>query len=122
MVRYKKRFFLVSFSPVSSSAFPDSKATIHIAVKNKIKELFGDYGLGVSSSQGGLKTIHWNPDIGVAIFQVRHEFREYLGASIPFLTELKGVKGVPRLLYTGATIRHCKMRLEKHLKKETFFI
>ncbi|XP_040566798.1 uncharacterized protein Pop5 [Lepeophtheirus salmonis] len=116
MVRYKKRYFLVQFTPISSNAFPEQKFTLNQILRDKINELFGDYGLGAASCNGGLRTLQWTPDIGIGIFQSRHEAREYLGAAIPFLTDLRGVKAVPRLLYTGATIRHCKMALEAYLK------
>ncbi|CAB4063572.1 AGMO [Lepeophtheirus salmonis] len=69
MVRYKKRYFLVQFTPISSNAFPEQKFTLNQILRDKINELFGDYGLGAASCNGGLRTLQWTPDIGIGIFQ-----------------------------------------------------
>ena len=66
----------------------------------------------------GLRTIYCNAHTHVAIIKCRHGPHRLVGSSLPFLTSLNKEKVVPKLLYTGATIKHCFKRIEIYQRKQ----
>ena len=62
----------------------------------------------------GLRTIYSNAETRLCLIQSRHGPHRLLASSLPFLTKIKNEKVVPKLIYTGATIRNCyKVRFLK---------
>jgi len=118
MVRYKKRYFVVQFdrqndvfNETTANARPlDIKDDILVnAIKEVVEEMHGDFGR--ASVATGLRTIYCNPETKICLIQCRFGPHKIIGSSLPFLTKLKADKVVPRLIYTGATIKNCYKRI-----------
>ena len=129
MVRVKKRYFVIQMelardiakknfkrALASQKELQLSDAVLASAIKELVQELHGDHG-SASVSQG-LRAIYCNSATRLVLLQVRHGPHRIVGSVLPFLTKIKDEKIVPRLLYTGATVRNCYRFMEKHQKKE----
>ncbi len=81
-----------------------------------MQELHGDFG--VASVIKGLNCIYANPDTGLCVVQARHGPHRLVASCLPFLTRIQNERVVPRLIYTGATIRCCYLRMEKFQRAE----
>lgn len=56
----------------------------------------------------GLRTIYCNPETRLCLLQCRHGPHRLVASSLPFLDKIgEEDKLIPRLIYTGATIRNC---------------
>jgi RNase P/RNase MRP subunit POP5 len=134
MVRFKKRYFVVQldrerdiFDPAVSSekkkqfykprAYQDSKPLdipdrlLANAVKDLVQKIHGDFGRAAITT--GLRTIYCNPETHLVLIQCRHGPHRLVASCLPFFTKVKEEKVVPRLIYTGATIKHCFKVLKK---------
>jgi len=121
MVRFKKRYFVVEFERAhhisqSKDYFDieplDSKdIDIAEAVKNKVQELHGDFGRAAISV--GFKVIYANQTTRLVIIRCRHGPHRLVASALPFVTKIRKENVVGRLLYTGATIKHCHMYMVK---------
>jgi len=135
MVRFKKRYFVVQFDrerdlfePSNKKqnfkprALQDSKPldirddTLALAVKDIVEHIHGDFGRAAITT--GLRTIYSNPETHLALIQCRHGPHRLVGSSLPFLTKINNEKIIPRLVYTGATIKNCFKRMELYQKKQ----
>ena len=121
MVRFKKRYFVVQFdrqkdiisgrNPSIPKALQDPRpldipdGVLAQAIKDIVENVHGDFGR--ASITTGLRTIYCNKETRLAMIQCRHGPHRLVGSSLPFLTKIKDEKVVPRLLYTGATIKNC---------------
>jgi len=121
MVRYKKRYFVVEFERAERVARakpgldlePLNSRDVDIAeaVKDKVKEVHGDWGRARVTV--GFKVIYANRCTRLAILRVRHGPHTILASVLPLLTHIRKEAVVGRLLYTGATVRHCHMFMVK---------
>jgi len=122
MVRYKKRYFVVQFDR-QSDVFKGTKANnpkpldikdniLVSTIKDLVEEIHGDFGR--ASVATGFRTIYCNPETKICLIQCRFGPHKIIGSSLPFLTKLKNEKVVPKLIYTGATIRNCYKRILKY--------
>ena len=135
MVRFKKRYFVVQFDrerdlydPLSNKdsfkkrAFQDSRPLdikdndLALAVKDIVEHIHGDFGRAAITT--GLRAIYSNPETHLAMIQCRHGSHRLVGSSLPFLTSIGNEKLVPKLIYTGATIKNCFKRMELYQKKQ----
>jgi len=115
MVRFKNRYLVVEYERVKSieqsgvDLEPLNSKDIDIAesVKEKVSELHGDFGRAAISV--GFKVIYANKWSRLVIMRVRHGPHKFVSSSIPFITEIRKEAVVGKLLYTGATIRHCNI-------------
>ena len=121
MVRFKKRYFVVQFDREKDiisgrnqsipKALQDPRpldipdGVLVQAIKDIVENIHGDFGR--ASVTTGLRTIYCNKETRLAMIQCRHGPHRLVGSSLPFLTKIKEEKVVPRLLYTGATIKNC---------------
>jgi len=96
--KFKSRAFGKSFE------IPDG--VLSELLKDKIEEIHGNFGRAAVTT--GLRTIYSNAETRLALIQCRHGPHRLVGSSLPFLTKIKDEKVVPRLIYTGATIKKCK--------------
>jgi len=124
MVRFKCRYFLVeiersgSIGKESVDLEPLAAQDVDVmnALKGIISDLHGDHGRAAVSS--GLKIKYLNTATRVVLVKARHGGPDKIVSScLPFLTYIQTESVVCRLLYTGATIRHCYKFLEKRQKK-----
>ena len=120
MVRVKKRYFVLQLqserdveAAARGRAIPSSGSlkslgrdgTLGNAIKDLVTELHGDFGRAAVTV--GLRSIYVNADTGLCLVQARHGPHRLVASALPFLTKINDEKVVPRLIYTGATLRHC---------------
>lgn len=124
MVRYKHRYFLVEVERAKNVAngtldvtpLSATEAEVSQTIKDVVGDLHGDFGR--SSISSGFRVKYLNPATRVLLLRCRHGGPDkILSSSLPFLNNIKSEGVVCRLLYTGATIRHSYMFLEKRQKK-----
>ena len=103
-------------------AFQDSRPLdikdhdLALAVKDIVEHIHGDFGRAAITT--GLRAIYSNPETHLAMIQCRHGPHRLVGSSLPFLTSIGNEKLVPKLIYTGATIKNCFKRMELYQKKQ----
>lgn len=124
MVRLKHRYFLVEIERARSicksgvDLVPLAAEEEHVvhALKNLVSDLHGDFGKAMISSGFRLKYV--NLATRIVLIRARHGGPDKMvSSSLPFLTKINDESVVCRLLYTGATIRHCMKILGKQQKK-----
>ena len=140
MVRFKKRYFVVQldrekdiYDPFSKHhqaslkprAIQDSRpldipdGVLAATVKDLVQQIHGDFGR--ASITTGLRTIYCNSETHLVLIQCRHGPHRLVASSLPFLTKIKDEKIVPKLIYTGATIKNCyKVWISKLQAKISF--
>lgn len=113
MVRFKKRYFVVEYERANSissnnldlSQLDSTDHDLANAIKSKVQELHGDFGRAAISI--GFKVIYANPSTRLVIIRCRHGPHNFVASALPFITKIRKEAVIGRLLYTGATIRHC---------------
>ena len=137
MVRFKKRYFVVQFDrekdlydPLCKKqsfkprALQDSRPLdikdhdLALAVKDIVEHIHGDFGRAAITT--GLRAIYSNPETHLALIQCRHGPHRLVASSLPFLTSIGNEKLVPKLVYTGATIKNC-FKVNKSYTKSYYF-
>jgi ribonuclease P/MRP protein subunit POP5 len=93
---------------------PDNVLTA--TLKELVGQIHGDFGR--ASVATGLRTIYSNAETRLCMIQTRHGPHRLLGSSLPFLTKIKNEKVVPRLIYTGATVRNCYQKMMEYQKEQ----
>ena len=124
MVRYKKRYFVIEYDRASHVSKdkcdldlePLNSKDIDVAnaIKHKILELHGDFGRAATTV--GLKVIYANMNTRLVIVRCRHGPHTLVASSLPFVTKIRNDSVAGKLLYTGATIRHCHKFMLKRQK------
>ena len=116
MVRVKKRYLCVHFQRQKKkkknwildddSSLPLND--LYAEIRDLVQEFHGDFGVAAVTA-GQLRILYANPLTHVCVIQVRHGAHRLVSSVLPFLTKIKeeDQKVVPRLFYTGATIRNC---------------
>ena len=95
--------------------------TLGNAIKDLVTELHGDFGRAAVTV--GLRSIYANADTGLCLVQARHGPHRLVASALPFLTKINDEKVVPRVIYTGATLRNCyKVSLLWQLRVQTKFL
>ena len=129
MVRVKKRYFVLQLQserdvesaargrPISFCGSLQSlgrDGALGSAIKDLVTELHGDFGRAAVTV--GLRSIYANADTGLCLVQARHGPHRLVASALPFLTKINDEKVVPRVIYTGATVRNCyKVSSMKHM-------
>jgi len=125
MVRLKHRYFLVeierarNISKKEVDLVPLDAEEQHItyALRNVVCDFHGDFGKAMISSGFRLKYV--NLATRIILVRARHGGPDKMvSSSLPFLTKINKENIVCRLLYTGATIRHCMKVLLKRQKNK----
>lgn len=126
MVRVKKRYFVLQLQserdvesaargrPISSCGSLQSlgrDGALGSAIKDLVTELHGDFGRAAVTV--GLRSIYANADTGLCLVQARHGPHRLVASALPFLTKINDEKVVPRVIYTGATVRNCYKVMER---------
>lgn len=87
------------------------------AIKDVVTQIHGDFGR--ASVTMGLRTIYCNPETRLCLLQCRHGPHRLVASSIPFLQTIgQEEKLIPRLIYTGATIRNCYKKMESYQRRQ----
>jgi len=124
-VRFKKRYFVVELErservargkcDIDMTPLDSRDLDLAEAMKDKVKEMYGDFGRAQITV--GFKVIYANKLTRLVILRCRHSAQDLLSSCIPLLDKVRKDSVIARLLYTGATIRHCHLFMVKRQKK-----
>ena len=121
MVRIKKRYLCVYFERKSEIRRRGSKRSLlddpapleelsdpvlYGEIRDLVQEFHGDFGVAAAVSSG-MRILYVNPMTRICLIQVRHGAHRLVASVIPFLTKIRKEDVLPRLIYTGATVRNC---------------
>jgi len=106
----KKRLRAASCQPLE---VPDAALTK--AVRDLLSQHYGDHGRAAAGA--GLRAIYANSHTGLVLLCARHSHYKMVASVLPFLTQINEEKVVPRLIYTGATIRNCYQVESQHYNR-----
>ncbi|XP_033627946.1 ribonuclease P/MRP protein subunit POP5-like [Asterias rubens] len=118
MVRLKNRYFLCEmvFEDPNSRAFSIVTQNIYAAVKSKVRDTHGDYGLAAIS--WGLSVRYLNSHTGLVMIRVRRHHQKILGSTLPFITSIARCPLSLRTIHVSGTIRSCQKFLVKFNRQQ----
>ncbi|XP_076233815.1 POP5 ribonuclease P/MRP subunit isoform X2 [Calliopsis andreniformis] len=90
MVRFKNRYiaFEITLGDKSDKPFPLKITALHVAIQQKIQQLYGDFG--VAAIKAGFTAKYCNVHTKIALVKTRHGPHKFLLGSIPFITDIAG--------------------------------
>ncbi|XP_076233814.1 POP5 ribonuclease P/MRP subunit isoform X1 [Calliopsis andreniformis] len=117
MVRFKNRYiaFEITLGDKSDKPFPLKITALHVAIQQKIQQLYGDFG--VAAIKAGFTAKYCNVHTKIALVKTRHGPHKFLLGSIPFITDIAGRLVSAKVLYVGATLKHCFLFIKKYQQK-----
>ncbi|XP_043471947.1 uncharacterized protein LOC122504772 [Leptopilina heterotoma] len=118
MVRFKNRYFTLE---ITSSVNPNKtlilKTTgLHHAIQKQVHHDYGD--LGQAAINAGFNAKYCNTQTGIALVKVRHGPHKFLLTSVPKINKIGDQTVDVKILYVGATLRHCFLFVKKHQQKK----
>ncbi|XP_058791633.1 uncharacterized protein LOC131664500 [Phymastichus coffea] len=118
MVRYKNRYITIQVSTrdKSDKAFNLKTTALHDAIKKKVKEMYGDYG--EAASQAGFSAKYCNSYTKIGLIKIRHGPHMFLLNAIPKINDLGGKLVTVKILYVGATMKHCFLFIRKYQRNK----
>ncbi|EGI67165.1 PREDICTED: uncharacterized protein LOC105144519 [Acromyrmex echinatior] len=119
MVRFKNRYIVFTIKPHNDS--DDKQAAwknTHVsnAIKLKVQQLYGD--VGVAAIKDGFDAKYCNIQTKIAIIRLRHGPHKYALHAIPLINDVGGRLVKTKILYIGATLKHCFLFIRKHQEKK----
>lgn len=118
MVRFKNRYFTVEIVPTDGSDKPLilKTAAIHNAVQQKVQQLYGDFGL--AAIKAGFNAKYCNAQTRIALIKARHGPHKFILNSIPLINDVGDRSVKVKILYVGATMKHCFLFLRTFQRKK----
>ncbi|KAF4525005.1 hypothetical protein B566_EDAN012112 [Ephemera danica] len=103
--------------------------SLQAAILEKLEQLHGDFGLaavrlGFTNPMFYINVVtqkstkYCNPHTRVAYMRVRHGPHKLVTSSLPLVNRVHKTTVTLKLLYTGASLRHCNKFLEKYQKTQ----
>jgi len=125
MVRFKNRWLLVEFIPISSQAQgrpntaiggPTSHQLegkqIWGALKQSVLANFGDTGWGAVGLSLTVK--YYSPTTHVCIIRVARDHHRIAWGALTLLTSIEGMKYIPNVIHVSGTIKHAQIAAIQH--------
>ncbi|KIY46037.1 hypothetical protein FISHEDRAFT_66541 [Fistulina hepatica ATCC 64428] len=112
MVRFKNRWFLVEFLPISSKNAAFEGKQIWNALKQCILHNFGDAGWGAVAMSLTVK--YYSPTTNVCIIRVGRDQHRIAWAGLTLLTTVDGVPVIPHVVHLSGTIKHAQLAAVTH--------
>ncbi|XP_076666228.1 POP5 ribonuclease P/MRP subunit [Andrena cerasifolii] len=114
MVRFKNRYitFEITLGDKSDKPFPLKTTTLHVAIQQKVQQLYGDFGM--AAIKAGFTAKYCNIHTRIALVKTRHGPHKFLLESIPHINDIAGRLVSVRILYVGATLKHCFLFIKKY--------
>ncbi|TBU27785.1 hypothetical protein BD309DRAFT_953056 [Dichomitus squalens] len=121
MVRFKNRWLLVEFLPVSTSvpghvarAQEENITSKHIwaALKQSVITHFGDTGWGAVGSSLTIK--YFSPRTHLCIIRVARDPHKIAWASVTLMTTIDGRKYIPHVVHVSGTIKQAQLAAIRH--------
>ncbi|KAF9536871.1 hypothetical protein CPC08DRAFT_701372 [Agrocybe pediades] len=118
MVRFKNRWILVEFIPVSqgcaqlgktslnSGSSLDGKA-VWAALRQSIINNFGDTGWGAVGLSLTVK--YFSPTTNICIIRVARDQHNIAWAALTLLTAIDGTRYIPNVVHVSGTIKHAQL-------------
>ncbi|KAL6255979.1 hypothetical protein P5V15_013215 [Pogonomyrmex californicus] len=119
MVRFKNRYIVFTITPHDNQ--DDKQATwknIHVcnAIKQKVQQLYGD--VGVAAINDGFDAKYCNAQTKIAIMRTRHGPHKFVLHAIPLINDVGFRRVKTKILYVGATLKHCFLFIRKHQERK----
>ncbi|KAF3426116.1 hypothetical protein E2986_08938 [Frieseomelitta varia] len=113
MVRFKNRYiaFEITFGDKSKKPVQLKATTLHNAIQQKVQRLYGDFG--VAATKAGFSAKYCNIHTKIAIVKCRHGPHKFLLNAIPVINDIAGRLVSVKILYVGATMKHCFLFIKK---------
>ncbi|XP_076165897.1 POP5 ribonuclease P/MRP subunit [Ptiloglossa arizonensis] len=118
MVRFKNRYitFEITLGDKSDRPFPLKITTLHIAIQQKVQQLYGDFGS--AAIKAGFNAQYCNEYTRIALVKTRHGPHKFLLESIPRINDIAGRLVSVKILYVGATMKHCFIFIKEYQQKK----
>ncbi|XP_043498743.1 ribonuclease P/MRP protein subunit POP5 [Polistes fuscatus] len=116
MVRFKHRYFAVEIEIMNNKNKSLKPTALLNAIKKKIQQLYGDYGLAAASI--GLLTKYYNSSTKIAFVRTRHGPHRFILNALPLITEIDHQTAKVNIIYIGATIKHCFLNVRRYQQKK----
>ncbi|KZC06309.1 PREDICTED: ribonuclease P/MRP protein subunit POP5 [Dufourea novaeangliae] len=118
MVRFKNRYitFEITLGDKSDKPFPLKTTSLHVAIQQKVQQLYGDFG--VAAMKAGFSAKYCNIHTKIALVKTRHGPHKFLLESIPLINDIAGRLVSVKILYVGATLKHCFLFIKKYQQKK----
>ncbi|XP_034192767.1 POP5 ribonuclease P/MRP subunit [Osmia lignaria lignaria] len=118
MVRFKNRYitFEITLGDKSDKPFPLKVTTLHNAIQQKVQQLYGDFG--TAAIKAGFNAKYCNARTKIALVKTRHGPHKFLLKSIPVINDIAGRLVSIKILYVGATLRHCFLFIKKYQQQK----
>ncbi|XP_012277779.1 uncharacterized protein LOC105698269 [Orussus abietinus] len=118
MVRVKNRYITIEIIPNSNAdkSLALKTTALHNAIQQKVQQMYGDYGQ--AAIKAGFNAKYSNVHTKIALIKVRHGPHKFVVNSIPQITDIGGRFVSVKILYIGATLKHCFLFIKRfQLKK-----
>ncbi|XP_066586965.1 ribonuclease P/MRP protein subunit POP5 [Prorops nasuta] len=114
MVRFKNRYITVEIEPVFDKEKPLvlKSHTLQNAIQSKVQQMYGDFG--VAAIRPGFAAKYCNMHTKIALIKIRHGPHKFLVNCIPNITDVGGHAASIKMIYVGATMKHCFAFIRKY--------
>lgn len=118
MVRFKNRYlvFEITLGDKFDKPFPLKITALHVAINQKIQQLYGDFG--VAAIKAGFSAKYCNEHTRIALVKTRHGPHKFLLESIPTINDIGGRFVSVKILYVGATLKHCFLFIKRYQQRK----
>ncbi|XP_053985767.1 ribonuclease P/MRP protein subunit POP5 [Hylaeus anthracinus] len=118
MVRFKNRYitFEITLGDKTNKPFPLKINALHFAINQIVQKLYGDFG--VAAIKAGFSAKYCNAHTRIALVKTRHGPHRFLLESIPLINDIAGRLVSVKILYVGATMKHCFLFIKKYQQKK----
>ncbi|EIM91227.1 uncharacterized protein STEHIDRAFT_73016 [Stereum hirsutum FP-91666 SS1] len=115
MVRFKNRWILVEFLPMSPTSTSDQDLTgqrIFNALRQSIISNFGSAGWG--SVAASLSVKYFSPTTNLCIVRVARDPYRTAWAGVSMLSNIEGKVYLPNVIHVSGTIKHTQLAAIEH--------
>ncbi|XP_015175285.1 PREDICTED: uncharacterized protein LOC107065807 [Polistes dominula] len=116
MVRFKHRYFAIEIEIVNNKNKSLKPPALLNAIKKKIQQLYGDYGLAAASI--GFLTKYYNSSTKIAFVRSRHGPHRFVLNALPLINDIDNQTVKINIIYIGATIKHCFINVRRYQQKK----
>ncbi|XP_033328117.2 POP5 ribonuclease P/MRP subunit isoform X1 [Megalopta genalis] len=96
--------------------FPLKITTLHVAINQKVQQLYGDFG--VAAIKAGFSAKYCNEHTRIALVKTRHGPHKFLLKAIPLINDIASRLVRVKILYVGATLKHCFLYIKRHQQRK----
>lgn len=119
MVRFKNRYIVFTIKPQDDDDEHQAawkNTYVSDAIKQKVQQLYGD--IGVAAIRDGFDAKYCNVQTKIAIVRLRHGPHKFALHAISLINKVGKRSVNTKILYVGATLKHCFLFIRKHQEKK----